>query len=260
MIRFKKKLLFPCIASVLILIIFFFFPATILNLKKGLADVFLFPIKLTQGIFNEIKLVFSYRKFFRESSSLKKEIAPLRQKLSEYEEVFRENERLNKLLSFKSNLTFSTKAAQVIGRDLSNWIAALIIDKGKKDGLDIGMPVISDISLVGKVIEVSKTTSRVLLINDPNFKVAALIQDSRDEGIVSGSLGGSCKMYFLSLDSEVKINDIVVTSGLGGVFPKGLLIGRVVDVDLDSTGLMKNCSIKPATNLSRLEEVLVISK
>jgi rod shape-determining protein MreC len=167
---------------------------------------------------------------------------------------------LNKLLSFKSNLTFSTKAAQVIGRDSSNWLSTLIIDKGEKAGINIGMPVISDTGLVGKIVEVSKSTSRVLLINDPNLKVAALVQDSRDEGMVSGSLGGTCRMYFLSLDSEVKINDVVVTSGLGGVFPKGLLIGRVVDVDLDSTGLMKNCSIKPATNLSRIEEVLVILK
>lgn len=260
MIRFKKKLLFPCVASIFILLIFFFQPTVILNLKKGLVDVFSFPIKLTQGIFNEIKLVFSYRKFYRESLSLKKEIAPLRQKLSEYEEVFRENERLNKLLSFKDKTTFSTKTAQVIGRDPSNWLSILIIDKGKKDGLETGMPVISDVSLVGKIVEVGRATSRVLLINDPNFKVAALIQESRDEGIISGSIGGACRMYFLSLDSEVKVNDIVVTSGLGGVFPKGLLIGRVIDIDLDSTGLMKNCSIRPATNLSRLEEVLIIFK
>jgi len=259
-IRFKKKFLFPFTASILILIIFFFQPPAVLNLKNAFVDIFSFPIRLTRGIFNEVRLVFSYHKLYKENLSFKKEIAPLRQKLSEYEEVLRENQRLNKLLSFKSNATFSTRAAQVIGRDLSNWLSTLIIDKGGRDGINIGMPVISDASLVGKIVEVSKTTSRVLLINDPNLKVAALIQNSRDQGIVSGSLGGSCRMYFLSLDSEVKINDIVVTSGLGGVFPKGLLIGRVADVDLDSTGLMKNCSIKPATNLSRLEEVLVISK
>lgn len=258
MIRFKKKFLVPSVVSILIIILFFLQPTAILNLKKGLADVFLLPLKLTQGIFNEIKLIVSYRKLYRENLFLNKEIVPLHKQLSAYEEVFRENERLNRLLSFKSKTTFSTKAAQVIGRDPSNWLSILIINKGKRDGLENGMPVISDVSLVGKIIEVSKDSSRVLLINDPNFKAAALIQDSRDEGIVSGSIGGSCKMYFLSLDTEVKNNDIVVTSGLGDVFPKGLLIGRVIDVDLDSTGLMKNCSIKPATNLSRLEEVLVI--
>lgn len=260
MIRFKKKFLVLFVVFFLILILFFFQPPIISNLKIAAVDIVQFPVKLVGGVFKEIGLIFSYHKLYKENLAFKKEIGSLKRKATNYEEVFRENERLNKLLSFKSKTQFSTAAAKVIGRDLSNWLSTLIIDKGQKDGLAVGMPVISEIGLVGKIVEVSKSTSRVLLINDPSLKVAALIQDSRDEGIVSGSLGGICRMYFLSLESEIKVNDIVVTSGLGGVFPKGLLIGRVVDVDLDSTGLMKNCLIRPATNLSSLEEVLVILK
>jgi rod shape-determining protein MreC len=256
----KRKLLVPSLVAILLIVLFIFQPPFINRLRTAFVDFSKIPLKLTHNFLKEIKLIFSYRRLYKENINLQKEMDLLNRKMVEFKEIYQENKRLEKLLSFKHKLPFSTVAARVIGRDSSNWISALIIDKGSKDNLRVGMPVIGGVGLVGKLVEVGSSTSRVLLINDSNFKVAALIQDSRDEGIVSGSLGGKCRMYFLSLESEVKTNDRVITSGLGGVFPKGLLIGRVIDVDIDASGLMKNCLIEPTTDLSRLEEVLIILK
>jgi rod shape-determining protein MreC len=195
---------------------------------------------------------------YKENIKLRKEIGLLRKEIIRSEELSKENERLKKMLSFKQKIPFTTTAARVVGRDSSNWISALIIDKGKKDGLEKDMPVINEVGLVGKIVEVGNATSKMLLINDPDLKVAGLIQESREEGIVSGTLNGKCKMYFLALTSEAVINNTVVTSGLGGIFPKGLLIGKIIDVYEDPSGLTKECLIEPAAKLSRLEEVLVI--
>lgn len=260
MLRFKRKFFVPSLLAFLLFVLFILQPKFLSKTQTTLIDILKFPLKLTGGILKEFKTVLTFHKIYRENIALKKEVGLLNQKIVELQEASKENERLQRLLSFKTNTTFSTEAARVIGRDSTNWVSSIIIDKGKRSNVEVGMPVISEIGLVGKVFEVGNSISKILLINDPNFKVAAIVQDSRDEGIVSGSLGGNCRMYFLSLESDVEVNDIVVTSGLGGVFPKGLLIGRVIDVDVDPGGLMKNCSIQPSTDLSNIEEVLVIVK
>jgi len=259
-IRLRKKTLGLWLVVIIFLALFVFQPSIVTNLKTTLVDIIKFPLKVTHIILQEIKLFLSSHSVYRENVALRKENDSLRQELLSSEELSKENKRLKKLLSFKQASAFTTVAARVIGRDSSNWISALIIDKGKKAGLQKGMPVINEVGLVGKIIEVGNFTSKMILINDPNLKVAGLIQQSRDEGIVSGTLHGKCKIYFLSLASEVNVDNVVITSGLGGVFPKGLLIGKVINVDEDPSGLMKNCLIEPAANLSRLEEVLVILK
>jgi len=259
-IRFRKKSLGLYLAILIFLALFICQPAFLTNIKATFVDIVKFPLKFSHIILEEIKIFIFSHSVYRENIKLRKEVDLLLKGSVNYDELSKENERLKKILSFKQKTSFSTIAARVVGRDSSNWISALIIDKGKKDGLEKDMPVINEVGLLGKIVEVGNSTSKMLLINDPDLKVAGLIQESREEGIVSGTLNGKCKMYFLALTSEVAINNIVVTSGLGGVFPKGLLIGKVIDVYEDPSGLTKDCLIEPATKLSRLEEVLVILK
>ena len=153
-----------------------------------------------------------------------------------------------------------TVVARVIARDSSNWVSAVVIDKGKKDKIQADMPVITESGLVGKVSEVGVSTSKIILISDPNLNIPSLIQRSREEGIISGTILGACKMRYISLDSDVKIGDKVITSGLGNVFPKGVLIGELSEIKDDPSGLMKLCLVDPSVNLLKIEEVLVIIK
>ena len=153
-----------------------------------------------------------------------------------------------------------TVVARVIARDSSNWVSAVVIDKGKKDKIQADMPVITESGLVGKVSEVGVSTSKIILISDPNLNIPSLIQRSREEGIISGTILGACKMRYISLDSDVKIGDKVITSGLGNVFPKGVLIGELSEIKDDPSGLMKLCLVDSSVNLLKIEEVLVIIK
>ena len=181
----------------------------------------------------------------------------LQQKLTDLEEISQENKRMGKLLQFKYKTRFSTVAARVIGKDSSNWASAVVVDKGKKDKIRTGAAVIIDLGLVGKVFEVGASTSKVILVTDTNLNVPALVQRSREEGMISGTILGRCKMRYLSLDSDVEIGDKIVTSGLGGNFSKGILIGEVSEIKDDASGLMKLCLVNPSVALLKIEEVLI---
>jgi len=211
-------------------------------------------------VLKEVKSMIFYRKISKENSGLKEEIDSLKQEVINLKEISRENKRLKKLLLFKYKASFLTVATRVIARDSSNWTSSIIIDKGNNDKIKIGMPVITELGLVGKVSEVGTSTSKITLINDPNLNIPSLIQRSREEGIISGTILGACRMRYLSLDSDVEVGDKIITSGLGDVFPKGILIGEVSEIRDDSSGLMKLSLVRPAVDLSKLEEVLVIIK
>lgn len=192
----------------------------------------------------------------KEIIELKKELSQREVKLVQDEELLKENQRLRKLLSFKKSSNLSLVAASVIARDPSNWSSSIIIDRGKKDLIKEGQIVITPLGLVGRVLEVGRTTSKVILVNDANFSIAALVQRNREEGILKGTLSGRCQVSFLSSQSDIRLGDLAVTSGLGGNSPKGILIGHIIE--LEGEGLYRRCYLKPSVRLSTLEEVLVI--
>ncbi|MFC1704144.1 rod shape-determining protein MreC [Candidatus Omnitrophota bacterium] len=235
-------------------------PPFIQSIESFVVDSFKAPLRFASDIFFSLTSFASYKKTLEENSDLKAEVAVLQSQIVSFEEALKENKRLKKLLSFKNQASFQTVAASVIGRDPSNWNSNLLLDSGKNNGISKDAIVIAEGGLVGKIVEVGNSTSRVLLINDTNLNVAAVIQRNRDEGIVSGTLGRQCRMSYLSPSSDVQSGDFVITSGLGGVFPKGILIGKVLDVFEDSSRLMRSCTIEPSVNLFRLEEVLVFKK
>jgi len=218
------------------------------------------PLRFSSSVLKEIKSIVFYKKILRENSDLKKEIATLRHGIIELEEISQENKRLKKLLSFKYKTSFSVIPARVIAKDSSNWASAIIIDKGRKDKIRPDMSVINELGLVGKISEVGISTSKVILISDLDLNIPCLLQRSREEGLLTGTILGSCKMRYLSLDSDIKIGDKVITSGLGSIFPKGILIGEVSKIRDDSSGLMKLCLVNPSVDLSKIEEVLILAK
>lgn len=227
-------------------------------LKNPTLDILKYPLSGIGLITREIKgFVFFHRNYI-ENDNLKRQIDVLKGKLVASQEIYLENQRLLKLLSLKQESGYQVVAARVIGRDPTNWSSAILINKGSHSGIKKGSVCLSFLGLVGRVVETSKTVSKILLINDPNLGVSSMVQRSRQEGLVTGSLGGFLTMKYLSSDSDIKAGDIIVTSGLTGNYPKGLLIGTVEDLGDEFSGLSRYALIKPAVNLSGIEDVLII--
>ena len=257
--KFKKFLVYVLILTIPLLFLFSR-QAIYTPLKAAFVDFALGPLEIISIPFRELKKILVYHQTYEKYMSLKKEVDSLRSRLTGQEEVFRENNRYKKLLGFKTDLVFSTVVANVVGRDPSNWNAAIIIDKGEVNGLQQGMPVMSPLGVIGKVSEVSKRTSKVILLIDPNFSVAAVIERSREGGLISGTLQGMCRMRYLSPSANIEIGDKVVTSKLSSSFPEGLLIGEVTAIEESQTAPSVECLVEPAIDLSELEEVIVIQK
>src|ERR1700694_5740904 len=167
--------------------------------------------------------------------------------------------RLQALLAFKEQFISRTMAAQVIGSSGSELSRAVYIDKGESDGIKPDMAVITADGIVGKVLRVHPSTSQVLLIDDQPSGVGAILDKTRIQGILRGTPAGEVVLEKVMSDEAVPPGEMVLTSGGDGIFPKGLLVGRVTKVAPGSE-LFLNIRVRPAADLSKLEEVLVVTK
>lgn len=194
----------------------------------------------------------------QENVVLRARVKRLNERVVASGEAVQENLRLRELLGLKGALAAPSLAVSVIGEDSSAWFKVLVVDRGSADGLNEGMPVIAAGGVVGRLIKVAPKSSRVLLLTDHASAVAAVIQRSRARGVVRGIGGGRCSMEFTVRDEDVKVGDAVVTSGIGGVFPKGLPLGEVTMVKKGEYGVFQTIEVRPSVNISRLEEMLVL--
>ncbi|MFA5320636.1 MAG: rod shape-determining protein MreC [Candidatus Omnitrophota bacterium] len=201
--------------------------------------------------------------FHRNAARMEKleaENSVLRARLNSANEISFENKRLRDLLDFKNKNEWNTVAAAVIGRQPENWSSMVLINKGASSGIRNGSVVVNRTGLVGRIAETSASAAKVMLINDPNFSVSAFVQRSRQEGLVTGTLGSNLVMKYLPPDADIQEKDIIVSSGLTGMSPKGLLIGTVVKTGMEFSGLGKYAVISPAADLPAIEEVLVVKQ
>lgn len=196
----------------------------------------------------------------KENLLLGKEIAALRMENDRYQELLASYERLQKLLQFKKTTNWPVLPAQVIGRDPTGWFKSVIIDKGENSGLKVNMPVVDVRGVVGRLVSVSSNYAKVLLIIDQNSAVDSIIQGSRETGIVKGVSSKICKLAYVVKTVDVRVGDMVVTSGLGRVYPKGLPVGKIVEVVEEPGALFKDIKVKPMVDFSKLEELLVVLK
>ena len=195
----------------------------------------------------------------RENQELENQIAELRSQIILLTEAQLENEDLRRQLGFKSAVpNFQLIAAEVIARDPSSYLNYLVIDRGSADGIRLGMPVLTNAGLVGRISRVSQTSSQVMLLTDSQSSVGAYIQRSRATGVVQGDLGPDLVMRYILQEETVVVGDIVLTSGLGGAFPKRLVIGQVVDVRQNDVDAHQEAVVTPAVDMSTLENVLVL--
>lgn len=228
-------------------------------------------LKLFSPINRGISLVVdntkNYLKAMAEFKVVKEENKELKEKI---EIAYRENailkeklityDRLTKLLELKESFSYEMISSLVIGREPGNWFNSIIIDKGTVDGVKKDMAVVTYRGLVGKVVSVDSNTAKVLLILDQRSAVGGMIQRSRDIGVVKGSESNYCYMEYLSHDADIRINDIVITSGLGSVFPKGIVIGKIAGIKKESHDLFQIVIIRPEVDFTKLEEVFVVKK
>jgi rod shape-determining protein MreC len=194
----------------------------------------------------------------KENRQLREDIKILNTRLADAGEAIQANDRLQKLLQLKSSLHVPVLAASVIGEDGSPWFRTVVIDRGSADGLREGMPVVATDGVVGQLVKVAAGSSRVLLLTDHASSIAALIQRSRARGVVKGSGGRRCAMEFTLHEEDVKVGDTVITSGIGGIFPKGFPVGEVTMVRKGEFGIFQTIEVRPRVNIENLEEVLVI--
>jgi rod shape-determining protein MreC len=168
-------------------------------------------------------------------------------------------ERLQAMLEYKKSSPHQLTAAEVIGREPSHWFKSVIINKGEAEGVRVDMGVMTPQGVVGKVIKTESHYSQVLLMTDRNSAVAAMIQRTRDEGIVQGVEKGAIRLKYLPHFSEVSVGDVVVTSGLEGSFTKGLKIGQVETIEKKEHELFLEVKLAPEIDFYKLEEVFVIT-
>ncbi|MFQ5903561.1 MAG: rod shape-determining protein MreC [Candidatus Binatia bacterium] len=194
-----------------------------------------------------------------ENEGLKRRILELEAERNRLLEAEATNRRLRELLEFRSQLPSGSITAAVIGNSASTWSRSLILDKGSADGVFKGMAVVSPVGVVGQIVAVTSRSAKALLLTDPNSGVDVIVQRSRARGIVSGSLDNEPNMKYVKRSKDIQEGDRLITSGLDGVFPKGLLVGTVAKVRKKSFGLFQYVGVALAVKPSQIEEVLVVS-
>jgi rod shape-determining protein MreC len=195
----------------------------------------------------------------RENQRLREENRQLAAELGKLQEVRLTNERLRKLLDFRDQQAQTALPAQVITEDATSWFRTVMIDKGSDHGVREGMPVVVAEGVAGRIIRAAPNQSRVLLITDASSAIATLVQRNRGRGVCRGS-GNGLSFEFALREEDIEVGDQVITSGNGGIFPKGLPIGAVVRVEREEYGMFQRVEVAPAVDFSRLEEVLVLVK
>lgn len=192
-------------------------------------------------------------------SELKQENERLSARNVELEESEKTAQRLQELLDVRSSYNLQSIAARVISGATDSWTDSITIDKGSASGISPGMPVVNQTGAIGQVLSCSATTSTVRLISDEQSSVSAMIQVSRAQGMLQGSIDGTLHLQYIRTDQTVNVGDIVVTSGLGGVFPKGLPIGKVSVVEGSPASSYYEITVEPFGRPDNYEEVLIVT-
>lgn len=210
----------------------------------------LYPIESIKNFFSEIFIL------KQENHELKKELYQLKLQQKSLENLIEENTRLKALLELKESKKEVLTVAKIVSKGFNSFSKTVWIDKGTAQGVKINMPVITFNGLIGKIISTSKDFSEVLLITDPNFSVSVKVERTNIEGILSGN-GNSCVLKYIPIDEDIKVGDRLITSGLDGIFPEGIKVGVVINIE-KRKGLFQNIDVAPLQSVSKIAEVAIV--
>jgi rod shape-determining protein MreC len=262
--KFSKKYLFIFLVLILGLVFLNVFPGVSRSLKGVIFKIFSPIQRLFIGTGNDIigffEIIISIKNLGSENAELNKKNIEMEAELSRLKETERENKILRETLNFSQKNTPLYEIASVVGKEIQGGGDWILINKGSKNGVEKDNVIISEgFSLVGRVFEVNKDFSKILLITNPNSVVAAIIENKRSEGLIQKEEGGNkIFMDFIPKDENPGIGEKVITSGMDKIYPKGILIGKIENVDLSQNQLFKKVIIAPATDFNKLEEVFII--
>ncbi len=191
------------------------------------------------------------QRLIEENKRLRSETASLKEKASAYD-------RLIQLLKVKDSIHVDYTVASIIAKDPTNWYSSAVINKGEEDGIRPNMGVITEDGVVGRIVKTAPHYSRVLLVSDRYSAIAGAIQRTQDEGIVVGGEGRVLMLHYIMIDSEIQDGDVVLTSGMDGAFPPGIVIGTVNRVESPKNALFHSIELIPEVSLSKVREVMVL--
>ncbi len=268
---FFKSLRFKILLALLVVLLAFMLRAAYMGGLGTMADYVLGVVatpfqrlsaSISYSVTDILDTLFRAGEYKSENEALREEIRSLRQQLVDYDAAIQENKQYKQFLEIKeNNQDFQVELAAVIGRSPDARFGSVTIDKGTID--ELRDPVITADGLVGYISEVGPTYSQIITILDPTLHVGVSDARTRDTGIVAGTIAlsqqGRCKMSYIDRGSAVAKGDIVVTSGVGGVFPKGLMIGVVSEVQVESHGTSLYAVLEPAVDIYGIKDVVVIT-
>ena len=228
---------------------------------KFVLTAFDVPLKVTSLFFVKTNMLFKKYIFLtnleEENTLLKEQIKKLKLESQLLNTRATENKRLRKLLSFKEKYSYKIIPAEIIGRDPSSWFKTIMIDKGSDSGITLGSGVVTPAGVVGRVINVSGNTSKILLTIDANNSFDALVKRTRARGVVEGGVENLCKLNYVLKTEDIRIGDNIVSSGLHKQIPEGVTFGAVLNITKDKKGFFQDIEIKPSVDFSKLNEVLI---
>ncbi len=238
---------------------------------KSIAYGVLYPFH-----FAGVKTITATGDFFasiKNNRQLKVELAAARKKIEEYErtqrdfeEIKKENERLRRLIGVQSEMSYETVIAEVVAKSPQNYYKTLIVNRGRESGIKKYMPVVAYQNnrkfLIGKIIDVQRFSSRVQPLIEQSSYTGAMLKNSRYSGILQGQspVSDYCMLQYIDRRAQINFGEVVVTSGMGGIFPKGIDIGEVVSVSKKRYGIFQEAMVQPFVDFGRLEEVYIIVK
>lgn len=207
----------------------------------------------------QVGYIVEWPKLRKENQVLRSELQTLKVEVVHLKDAKRENARLEALLKLKEEVHPKARAARVIGRDPSHWSQFIVINKGTKDGVHKNTVLVHSNGLVGKVVAAGHHSARAILLIDDQSRASAMNQRTRDVGLIEGTGSFTLKMAYLDRQSDIQIGDIVISSGLGGIYPKGIPIGKVELVGGEKNNPSLYALVRPFAPFSKLEEVLCVS-
>ena len=222
-----------------------------------------FFYQMTDNVSSFFQKTFNTTDLAKENRNLEEQLASLKSELADYDELQKENQRLSELLEYKQTQTsYQFKVAGIVAKDPGIWFESFTVNVGSNDGVAVDMPVVTSDGVVGRIEEVGLNWSKVMTVIDGRSGISSIIERTRDFGSVRGRMESVpsdplLDMDFLPIDTDIQVGDNVLTSGIGGIYPKGLTIGQVVEVG--EQGNQKKVVVKSAVNFRNLEEVMVMT-
>jgi rod shape-determining protein MreC len=229
--------------------------ALVLEATVPLQKMMTTPVDLVREAWDRYVALLDLR---AENEALRAQISALREENLQYREALVASGRLQRIAEMRDEFDTPMLPMEVIGQDVSPWFRSVLLDRGRDHGVRAGMPVITDAGVVGLVTATSEHAGRTMLLLDRQSAIDGIVQRSRARGIVRGRGTDRLEFEFVVSGEDVEVGDVVISSGLGGVYPKGLRIGEVVEVLASEYGLTHKALLRPAVDFGRLEQVFVV--